>query len=152
MKGRSRKTGFTLVELIAAVAAAAVLVLAVAATLLFAYRGWARIRGAVDLQRDGTVALEALRYAVRGAAPADVSLAGSRIEVAGSGATVAIYQSGDSLMLDPDTGAAGDEQRLVHGRLTAFVPAKVNQSVTVQLSLREGDDRFEATETVHCRN
>ena len=59
--------GFTLVELLIGVVAAAVLALTAGLMLVNTYQGWARGQGVVELERDAALAIQTLAVATRGA-------------------------------------------------------------------------------------
>ncbi len=91
--GRRREAGVTLVELLVAGIAAAIVALAVMAMYLSSMQAWGTAGSRLSLQRGADHAVERILGDIR---------KGSRVVISNGGATMAIYRataSGDSLMV-----------------------------------------------------
>ena len=111
-----RQSGFTLLELLVAMLAAAVLALTAAVMLVYAYRAWQANGDAVLAQQEGTLAVDMLSRSLREAAAVDVVILPGRVNIG----PASFYAIGADLVYDPETGAGGDEMTVIDGRLTAF--------------------------------
>ena len=60
-----RRAGFTLIELMMAMLAGAIMALVVGSILVFGYQGWADNNRKVELQRDASLAMEAVGRQLR---------------------------------------------------------------------------------------
>jgi Tfp pilus assembly protein PilW len=139
---RRAPAGFTLVELVAAMLTAAILALTAGSMLFYAFAGWQRNTENLEMQRDGTIAMDMLARAVRAAAGSNVLVQAESLQVAGGGATLRFSVSGNDLVYDPDTATPGDETAIVAGRLASFSPTLVtNVGVAVDLALQAGENR-----------
>ena len=142
MKRPEHNAGFTIVELIIALAAASILAITAGITLVYGYSGWRRNSAAMELQRDATLAMYRLSRAVRGASAADVTTP--------SAAQLTIQQTEfrvddvNHLLYDPNTGIDGDEVVIVDGRLKTFtvtsLAAGTGVSIILELQNQNGDE------------
>jgi prepilin-type N-terminal cleavage/methylation domain-containing protein len=133
-----RTAGFTLVEMLAALAAAAVLVLVMGAMLWYGFLGLTRTKKAVALQRDmrsSMVALSQMTHSATGMGFAS----GVYTAWYSTGSPAAVYSSSSNLFFDPNTTVAGNEMRLAYGTLKTFSATVSSNSATVVLAL--GDTR-----------
>jgi type II secretory pathway pseudopilin PulG len=145
MKPTRKRRGFTLVELLAAMLGAGMLALTAGVMIVFVYRGWRDSNAAVEMQRDGMVAMVAMNKCLRETSSGRVTLGLGQITVVSTNPTLhtmRFYQSGGSLLYDPDTLIPNNEVRLVDNRVQSFTAAwGTNQaSVNIQLSLRTGNE------------
>jgi hypothetical protein len=153
MRNRGKRAGFFTVEVVAAMVTAAVLAVTGGAMLFHGYAGWRKNTTSIEMQRDGTLAMDMLSRAIRAATETNVTVAASELRVATPGGTVAFTTSGSDLLYDPDTGIPGDETTVVAGRLLSFTPALLtNTGVSVDLQLEEGDDSTHLTALLGFRN
>lgn len=147
MKRPEHNAGFTIVELIIALAAASILAITAGITLVYGYSGWCRNNAAVELQRDATLAMYRLSRAVRGASASDVNtpLAGQSAEQLTIQPTeFRVNVNGDCLLYDPNTGVEGDEVVIVDGRLETFTVTNLatgtGMSITLELQNENGNE------------
>jgi len=148
MKDFKRKQGFTVVELMATIAAATVLALSAGIVLTVGYREWVNDTGIVEMQRDATFAVDMMAKSIREANPSTVTASSGTLNIG----TRSFYSSADDLMYDPNTGTGGDEIVLVPGRLINFVPVLLgNQGVKIDLSLRDDDENETVSATFSFR-
>ncbi|MBA7687323.1 hypothetical protein ES703_95784 [subsurface metagenome] len=148
MKRPEHNAGFTIVELIIALAAASILAITAGITLVYGYSGWRRNNAAVELQRDATLAMYRLSRVVRGASASDVNtpfLAGQSAEQLTIQPTeFRVNVNGDCLLYDPNTGVEGDEVVIVDGRLETFTVTNLatgtGMSITLELQNENGNE------------
>jgi prepilin-type N-terminal cleavage/methylation domain-containing protein len=139
------QSGFTIVELLIGMIAAAVLALTAGTMLVTSYRGWIRSLALADMERDAAVAIHTLDLAVRGAD--DVVLTGANtLRVRLANGTVRSFSaqwsgvpSRGSLVYYRDL-AAGAPMILVENRLVGFASSFTSGVVRVTMTL-EGIDR-----------
>ena len=152
MNFAGRKNGFTIVELMVAMLSAALLAAISGAILFYAYTGWRRNTAAVELQRDGTVAIDMLARAVRHASASDVTISAGKMEVQKAASTVSFTASGSDLVYDPDTGSGGDEVTVIDGRLSEFTPTNALNGVGIRLVLEDGEETTQIDSMLIYRN
>ena len=136
MKRPEHNAGFTMIEMLVALAAASILAITAGITLVYSHSGWRRNNAAMELQRDATLAMYRLSRAVRGASANDVTtpLAGQsagRLTIQ----TTEFRVDGDHLLYDPDTGIGGDEVVIVDGRLKTFTVTSLSTGIGVSIIL-----------------
>lgn len=152
----AQKTGFTLVELLMAVVASAILALVVGIMLVYAWGEFRRDRDGVNMQEDGRIAMETIARTIRSASAPNVQVLSSNdLRVTSSGVTKRVYASGNSLFYDPNMAVAGDAVSLVNNRLISFIALTTNStSVQVTLTLTAGDNTHNETilGVFTCRN
>jgi len=152
MKRPEHNAGFTMVELLVALAAASVLAITAGITLVYSHSGWRRNNAAMELQRDATLAMYRLSRAVRGASANDVTtpLAGQSAERL-TIQTTEFRVDGDHLLYDPDTGIGGDEVVIVDGRLKTFTVTSLSTGIGVSIVLElqnENSDEIAITSAI----
>jgi len=142
MKRPEHNAGFTLVELIIALAAASILAITAGITVVYGYSGWRRNNAAVELQRDATLAMYRMSRAVREASAADVTTSASQLTIQPTEFRVNV--NGDCLLYDPNTGVEGDEVVIVDGRLETFTVTNLatgtGMSITLELQNENGNE------------
>jgi len=144
--------GFTMAELLMTILTGALLALVAGSMLVFFYMGWRQDHEAVDLQRDGTIAVEFLARSLRAASPDKVSVASQQIDIAGASANERFYVNGNNLLYDADSGSAGGAVVLVRDHLVAFTPVKELRSVSYRMVIDNGNDRSDIQGTFKQRN
>lgn len=155
MKRPEHNAGFTMVELLVALAATSILAITAGITLVYGYSGWCRNNAAVELQREATLAMYRLSRAVRGASAADVTtpLAGQSAEQL----TILTIPPTEfrvnekHLLYDPDTGIDGDEVVIVDGRLKTFTVTNLSTGTGVSIVLElqnENSDEIAITSAI----
>ena len=146
-KAKQRRYGFSIPELIAAMASAAVLLLLAGSLLYFSFSGWSHSQQVVNLRRDANATLGLLAHQVRTAAYTNITISANTLTIT-NGRTV--QASGGNLNFTPASG--GSQIKLVNGTLATFVPGKTNGVVTVHLKLTNGNDMADVYATYECRN
>ena len=137
MSTSARKSGLTIVELMAAIAGASILALAAGSMVFFGYRTWQRLGDAVNMQRDSTVASRTLAATARAAT--NITWSGGSLTIQRAGSPPCAFSvSGKNLVFDPNTAAAGDQLNLVNGTLLTFAPTVGSNSLSVVLVLANG--------------
>jgi len=152
MKRPEHNAGFTMVELLVALAAASILAITAGITLVYGYSGWCRNNAAVELQREATLAMYRLSRAVRGASATDVTT-----PLAGQSAEQLTIQSTEfrvneeHLLYDPNTGIDGDEVVIIDGRLKTFTVTNLSTGTGVSIILElqnENSDEIAITSAI----
>ena len=147
----TRKTGFTLLELLAVMLAAAVLALTAGSMLWYGYRGWQRVGDSIGLQRDMRAAMNVMARSVRAGTNMTFST-GLVFTVQYSGLPPAsVYAAGNSLYYVPDTGAAGS-MCLVNGTLQQFGVALATNTATLTLVLQGNQETLSNRVVLTRRN
>lgn len=149
---RLARRGFTLVEVLAGVLAAAILVLVAGTMLYFSYMGWQRNSNQVDLQQDASAAMGVIARYARSAQPGGLSAGSGVLTMASSNGTVRISKSGNQLIFDPNTAISGNELALIPSRVTSFTPIATTNRVSVTLVMQDGDITATFTNTASIRN
>jgi len=134
-------SGFTIVELLIGIIAAAILALTMGVMLANTYQGWLRSQALADLERDAAVAIHTLDLAVRGAAstvPGEVGVDKLKVVLPSGGIvrefSVATTSGRRSLVYNPDSpGGAG--MVIVDRRLGSFVTSVTSGVVRVTMTL-----------------
>ncbi len=131
-----QRAGFSLIELVAGMLAAAVLALTAGSMLWYGYRGWRRTVDAVELQRDSRVAMDVLTRSMRAGTNMTFTTGLVFTVWRPNRPTARVYASGRDLFYVPNTASAGNNMRLVGGTLDRFnVGVGVsNSSVVLVLS------------------
>lgn len=115
-----RRAGFSLIELIAGILAAAVLALTAGSMLWYGYLGWRRTGETVELQRDYRAAMDVLTRALRACPSTNmtfVSATAGLVFTCPGKPTARVYRSGNDLVYVPDTASGGNSTRLIGGTL-----------------------------------
>lgn len=129
----STRRGFTLVELLVAIASYSILVLVAGVTVIGLSTQLKRSRADLEAQRDLGVARHRITYVLRSAARSDVHTSSNRLDVLTATGTVSFVASGSNLF---QCTAAGDTTTLVGGRLVLFSAQVTNFSLKVNLAVR----------------
>ncbi len=135
------KTGFTVVELLIGVSAAAILALAAGSLLANTYRGWGRGVAAADMERDAAVAVHTLEIAIRGASNTVSGEVGvDKLKIRDPDGrirsfTVATASGRRSLLYNPG-GPTGLPMVLVDQRLETFEAAATGKMVRITMTVK----------------
>ena len=134
--------GFGLIEMLIAVLATSMLVLAVGSALVFTWRGGRRGREAIGMQRDVSLALRTIGREIRQSSTDDITI-GTDILTCG---TASFSKSGRVLQYD---GIA-----LIDGWVSSFSATKniANGSVSINLGIGAGRDTSTIRATFYSRN
>ena len=135
MKPKRKNNGFTLVEMMAAMLAGAVLALTAGAMLIFGYAGWANQSDSVKMQNDASLAMLVIGREIRESSMGDISYLANGMAFAPnavrSNATT-IVVAGNQLVFNP-TGFV-----LVENWVNGFTAQMNGTRVDVTLHLRGG--------------
>ena len=134
---KSRKQGFTIVELLVVSLASSVLALTAGLMLMISYRAWISNGKYVDLQRDISLTQTIADKWVREAAHWDVAATNDELVIVTPTATRRLYSDSGSLFFDPDTSSPGDELTVSSNRVTEFVVEATAFGVNLDLRLKE---------------
>ena len=146
---KTRKSGFTIVELMAAVVATAIFSLAVGSMLVYAWMGWIQYTDSVQMQRDATLAMRIIEKEIRRTAIEGIT-PGSSLICTNAAGQVSISKNGSDLDMQVNAGTAFP---LVRDVVTAFKSeTNANGSVQVALGLDTGNDNSTITMTIYSRN
>lgn len=133
---RNRKSGFSLVEMLVALVAAAVLVLTMGSMLWYGFLGLSRTRQAVALQRDMRASMVALAQITHSATGMSFSTSGVYVAWY-SNSQASVSAVSNNLFL---TAAGGGVQQLAYGTLKTFSVAVATNAATVSLALGNARD------------
>lgn len=144
----SGKSGFSLVELMAGMASAAILALVFGSVLVYGFRGWTRLRAEAAMQGDADVAMRTMDRIGRGASNATWS-ASTLTLVMTNGATQVFSKSGSNLLWGAST--------LIANRVGTFSCVVSNLTVdktivAVTLGLVEGSETLDMPYSIFLRN
>lgn len=118
------KAAFTLVELIAAMASAAVLAVVMGAMMWYSYSGWRSMQAIGEMERDGSLAMRTMDAVIRGGTSTNPAAVMNRFA-----------KSGGRLVYTPGSGGTMD---LVQAGVTGFsCVTSANNKVSVGLRLLE---------------
>ncbi|NQU40779.1 MAG: hypothetical protein HQ523_12565 [Lentisphaerae bacterium] len=145
--GRVRLSGMTVIELMVAMLAAAVLALTAGIILVYCFRTLRSNSDAVELQRDVDITTRTLYRAIRSSRRADLNRSHlpSRLTFASrsyyrAGANRLPNAAGTFLVHDPNTAVSGDEQVLVNGTLTACTFVDMTNAIGLSFTVAAQDD------------
>ena len=149
IKPKSQK-GLTLIELVIAIVAGVVLVLAAGTILFIGQIFWNQAWKKVNLQRDASYAMLRMSHSIK---------AGTAAEVADDGKAVKIYRSGDYIRFFWVEGT-NDLKSQIEGKPEIILNDKVEDvqfnvegnKVTIDLELKEDDAQTHFISTVMMRN
>ena len=140
MKRPLHRAGFTLVELMAAMVAAAVLALTAGLMLFYAYKAWHQDRDGAAMQQDGCIAMELISRAVRGGSNVVIQATQpGDLRAVVSNRTLRIFAQGNNLIYDPAMSIASNEMTVVNGSLVSFAVSNVSGNVAFVLQMEAGD-------------
>lgn len=145
---RSRE-GFTIVELMIGMLAAAIFALAVGSVLFYAWLGWKRNTVSLEMQRDTTLAMRVIAKEIRRTPLQDIS-PGSSLTCVNTNGTVSITVNSGDLQMQVNSDPAF---ALVRDHVVSFATStSANGAVRVQLVLNTGTDDSTSSMVVYSRN
>ncbi len=148
----ARRAGFTLLELLAGIVAAAVLALTAGSMLWYGYRGWQRVGDSIGMQRDMRAAMDVMCRAIRAGTNMTFS-PGLVFTVQYSGLPASsVYAASNSLYYVPDAASAGSQMRLVNGTLRQFGVDISADTATLTLVLQANQETLSNRVTLTRRN
>lgn len=160
MKTLDAKSGFTLVEMLMAMLAGAILALTVGSMLVSCYVSWRQNTDSVKLQNDASLAMQWIGNEIRKSniaeiridgTPFDPGFSGSRIDFAAN----SVRSNATGVAVSGDALVTSDGFELVEDWLDAFVAAfNTDGSVEIGLRLRGGarNDKTRLVGTYFPRN
>ncbi|HMP75850.1 MAG TPA: prepilin-type N-terminal cleavage/methylation domain-containing protein [Kiritimatiellia bacterium] len=152
MNAKSTTRGFTLVELLAAILAGAVIVLVAGAMLWHSQTGLRRLTQVVDVHRDMRAGMDALTRITRAGTGFTFTTGLVYTVTYTSRPPARIYASTSNLFFIPNLNAPTVQERLANGTLKQFnVTVATNQSV-ITLVLESPLERMSNRVTVVRRN
>ncbi len=136
------RRGFTIVELLAAAVAAAVLAVAMGSVLYFSYAALRRANEVLALQRDLADAVDQIQRIGRSASPSEITIASGSITFGTNlfrNVRCRFYdnRTGD-FVFDPNMAVGGDERTLIDDRLVLFKPSVEGSRIVLELSVITG--------------
>jgi len=149
IKPKSQK-GLTLIELVIAIAAGVVLILAAGVILFIGQIFWNQAWKKVNLQRDASYAMLRMSHFIK---------AGTAAEVVDDGKTVKIYRSGDYIRFfwvegqhDLRSQIEGNPEIIISDKVENLQFNVQDNKVTIDLELEEDDAQTHFISTVMMRN
>ena len=153
IRGNRSRGGFSMVELVMGIAAAAVVVISSGLMVYYTHLGYRRESAAVNLQRDATAIMDLLCHAIRGCSMAGVSISAGTLSIQNGGVTASFRRSNSGdFVYDPDTAISGNDVVVATGVATAFTPEFASGGVSVQVNLQSGTDNAQVGAVVFPRN
>jgi prepilin-type N-terminal cleavage/methylation domain-containing protein len=155
MRNARSRCGFTVIELLAAMLAGAVLALTAGSMLFYAYGSWRRGRDGAAMQQDGRAAMELISRTARDAAATNLDARPSELRVAmPSNRTWRVFAQGGQLVCDPSMAVTGDEHVVAQAGVRAFSVSNDNGRLRVTLRLEAGEGAYRETldGRYTCRN
>jgi len=151
MKTKSRK-GFTLAELIVAIVASAVVVLAAGIVIVIGQTSWNQTWKKVNLQRDASYAMLRMTRSIQAATSAEKSPNGRVLYIPKqSNPNITFSYVADTNNLQCQIG--GQTQTIINGEVKDLQFNVVgNNTVTIDLSLKKDDAQAHFISTVMMRN
>jgi len=153
MRTRGQQSGLTIIELMVAMVAGAIVAVTAGAMLYYGYVAWRQNNAVVDIQRDATVALGAIGRAVRGAV--GVAVGAELRATNAAGVVQRFHVGGDGLLYEqPDTLDPAEILLTVTPQVTvaAFSSAAADDGVAVHLDLLGDETRVTNSVVFHTRN
>jgi hypothetical protein len=137
--------------------AAAILAVIVSVVLFYGYTAWNKNSSFLELQRDGTLAMQTLSKSLRQGSATGVNLSQpGQIVVSNLNTTTltSFYQQGGSLICNPAVNNNGVAFSLVRGWVipSGFTYSNIPQGVTIRLKLQNGGKNLEMDTSVNFRN
>jgi len=152
-----KNQGFTLVELLVYIFVSSVLVLTMGMILYFCFLNWHRSGSAVELQRDGSIAMDMFSRAIRPASGPGIQTLGSTltidpIPIIGQKGK-SFYLIGSSLWHDPDTATSGDEIELIKNKVStlSFTINSLLHSVNINMILQDSPETVTLNSSIGYR-
>jgi Tfp pilus assembly protein PilW len=152
---QEKKSGFSLVELLAGALAASILAITAGTMVFHAYDAWDENHRAVNVHRDGRNAMDMLSRAIRSASMTRVIRAvNNDLELAYADGTssVRFRRNGRDLTFDPDTGTSGDEMMLIDDGIIRFDVSASATAVAIRMDLDRDDETMRLDSTTAFRN
>lgn len=149
MKDNANGGGFSLIELLAGLAAAALIGLTAGIILVFAYRSWITNKATVERQQDGAVVMTFLARALRDGS--NWTYSAGTLDVGASNGLRRFSVRDQSLYYNPNA-ANLDSEMLITSNVTSFVCSNATGGASVTLALDTGDGTVTQQMVIHLRN
>ena len=129
------KHGFTIVELVAGVTAAAVLAITFGVVLVYGYRGWKNLHAMAEMERDATLTMRTISRVLRGAQTNDIRTANDWLIVSNvNGVSEQAFRLSSGRLVYTSNGLAG--MNLAQADVAEFSCTPVTDgSLVVRLTL-----------------
>ena len=144
--------GFTVIEMIVAMVAGAVLAVTVGLMLSISYRSWIGNRSFIGLQREVTLAQTVVERHVRASSYANTTVTNNVVTVVEPDRTRRLYRSDDDLIYDPDITLGGDEMIISQGHVYTFLSWKTYMGVQIELLLKDAGTEAQFSTFTGFRN
>jgi prepilin-type N-terminal cleavage/methylation domain-containing protein len=155
-KTKSRK-GFTLIELMVAIVASAIVVLAAGIVIVIGQTSWNQTWKKVNLQRDASYAMLRMSQSIKAATSAAADVNGPVLNIkikdpnTGTIKTITFSYVADTNNLQCQIG--GQPQTIINGEVKDLqFNVAGNNTVTIDLSLKKDDAQAHFISTVMMRN
>ncbi len=152
MRAPLHQSGFSLVELLVAVLAATVLVLAAGAMIWHSQVALHRLTDVVDVHRDMRASMDVLARMTRPGTNFTFTTGLVYTVTYTNRAPARVYASGSNLFYDVNTAVAGPDVQLVYGTLKQFNVVLLTNQALVTLVLESPLDRMSNRVTLLRRN
>jgi len=143
-------SGFTLVELMMAMLATAILALTVGSLLVFAWKGWRINNESVNMQRDVSLAMKIMAREIRKASIENIT-DGNQLTCINATNTVSFTVSDDDLNIQVNSDTAWPIVRDCVDSFSTTADTSTG-SVVIRLELATGSDDSEIIATTYSRN
>lgn len=152
MKPRGHKGGFSLVEVIVAMLAAAVLVLVAGAMIWHTQSAYRRLNKAVDVQRDMRASMDVLVRMSRPATGFAFTAGTTFTALYSNRPSSRVYASGSNLFYLANASGGGAGQRLANGSLGQFAVLVQTNRAVITLVLQSPEEKMSNSVVVMRRN
>jgi prepilin-type N-terminal cleavage/methylation domain-containing protein len=148
-KTKSRK-GFTLIELMVAIVASAVVVLATGIVIVIGQTSWNQTWKKVNLQRDASYAMLIMSQSIKAATSAETEDNNTILTLErGEDPNIIFYYATDNLQYQI---VGGQSQTIINGKVENLQFDVAGNTVTIDLSLKEDDVQTHFISAVMMRN
>ena len=150
---RKRQKGFTLIELIIAIFAGIIVLVAAGMILFFGQRTWNSTWDRVDLQRDASYAMNRMSRDIKAGVSAQVESNGEGLKIFNGGDWVRFFtvSGGSMLALKRETGG-GSSETVIEDSVEAVQFNVTGNTVTIDFKMKEYNLETHFASTVMMRN
>ena len=146
------RTGFSLVELLMAVAAGSILAVVMCSMLVSTVRTWKQTGSSLELQRDMRASMLTLAQMTHAATSTTFTGGTTYTARYSDKSPASLYASTNSLFYDPNTAASGDTVLLAQNNVNQFAVTITNRTVTIVLRLQNSSDAISNRVVLARRN
>ncbi len=150
---RKRQKGFTLIELIIAIFAGIIVLVAAGMILFFGQRTWNSTWDRVELQRDASYAMLRMTRDIKAGVSAQVESNGEGLKIFNGGDWVRFFtvSGGSMLALKRETGG-GSSETVIEDSVEAVKFNVTGSTITIDLKLKKYNLETHFASTVMMRN